>query len=190
MFSTVIGAALVVRVCMPNVSPEEAKALMARVAEGDERAFATVVETYQQDVARYCARFVGDVELAADLTQEVFLTLWKERARYRSSGALRHYLLRIARHRCLALAKKRRLRAQLLQRWQLPQQKPSGEPSDARSIDRALGKLSPAHRDLIILRYLEELELSEISTVTKLRLGTVKSRLSRAVSALRKELAG
>lgn len=167
---------------------EDSATLMERAAGGDEAAFATVVAEHQEAIARFCARFLGDEALAADLTQEVFISAWNDRARYRERGRLRTYLLRIARNRCLAAARKRSSRARLRNRWQLPERRESGEPSEARNIDRALGTLRPAYRELVVLRYLEELEISEIAEVTTLKVGTVKSRLSRALTALRKVL--
>ena len=177
MFATLVSAAAFAPALMATATPEKSDA-----------AFTDIVRAHQDEIARYCARFVGDVALASDLTQEVFLTAWKERKTYDERGVLRHYLLRIARHRCLAVAKKRSTRRRLLERWQLPERNSAGAPSEARNIDRALGRLRPEHRDLIILRYLEELELTEIALIAELKLGTVKSRLSRALAALRVEL--
>ena len=156
----------------------------------DRQAFAELIEAHQGEVLAYCCRFLGDPVLAADVAQEVFLTLWKERERYRDEGKPRHYLLRIARHRCLAETKRRRSRRELAERVAgEPREVSSGGSLDTPALARALARLAPKHRDLVILRYLGELELADIAAITGLKTGTIKSRLSRAVAALRKELA-
>jgi RNA polymerase sigma-70 factor (ECF subfamily) len=172
-------------------------ALLAEPSRGvdagvvDRGAFAELIEVHQGEVLAYCCRFLGDPTLAADIAQEVFLTLWNERERYREQGKLRHYLLRIARHRCLAETKRRRSRRRLAERYAAEPRETTREPAplEGPALARALARLAPKHRDLVILRYLGELDLADIAAITGLKTGTVKSRLSRAVAALRKELA-
>lgn len=163
---------------------------MPRVQLGDREAFAELVGAHQAEVLAYCARFLGDPSAAADVTQEVFLTLWRERDRYREEGRLRHWLLRVARHRCLAETKKRRSRRALSDRV-AAQPAAAVEPltGDSAALAAALAGLKPAHRDVVVLRYLEDLSLADIAAITGLRQGTIKSRLHRALARLRKELA-
>lgn len=157
----------------------------------DRGAFAKLIDAHQGEILAYCVRFLGDPALAADIAQEVFLTLWRERDRYTETGKLRHWLFRVARHRCLAEAKRRRSRRRLAARYAAEPRETARapEPPDARALARAVAALAPKHRDLVILRYLAELGLADIAAITGLEVGTVKSRLSRAVAALRQELA-
>lgn len=168
---------------------------VAALAAGDRAAFRHIIEEHQASVVGYCARFLGDRALAGDAAQEVFLTLWQERARYDERGRLRFYLLGIARLRCLAALKRRRSQGRLAadyadERGAAPPSMPPAVEtrSLAAEIRRGLARLDPAHADLIILRHLEDLDLDEIRAVTGLRVGTIKSRLSRGLAALRREL--
>ncbi len=164
-----------------------------RMRSGDRTAFSTLVKVHQQRIIAYCLRFLGERELAEDAAQEVFLTAWKERRRYRDQGTFDRYLLTIARNRCLALHKKRRSGWALATRYAdlraTVQRADEFEPMVILELETALAKLSLKHRDLIVLRYLEGLSLDEIGEVTGLRAGTIKSRLNRGVASLRKELA-
>lgn len=165
---------------------------IARMKAGSHEAFRQLVEEHQQRVMGYCTRFLGDPALAADVTQEVFVTFWKQRADYEERGALRLYLLTIARLRCLAAAKRRRSQRGLVEALaeQVPRAvgSPAARTEAAALVRRGLRAVPPKFADVLVLRYLEELELSEIATVTGLRLGTVKSRLGRGLKRLREEI--
>lgn len=163
---------------------------MLRVQRGDRQAFADLIDAHQAEVLAYCTRFLGDPSAARDAAQEVFLAVWRERDRYREEGKLRHWLLRIARHRCLAETKKRRSRRALSTEVAAQPRATSIEPltGDAAALAAALSTLAPKHRDLVVLRYLEDLSLADIAEITGLRTGTIKSRLHRALARLRKEL--
>lgn len=166
---------------------------MESVKLGDRAAFQRIVAAHEGDILAYCLRFLGDRELARDVSQEVFLTLWRQRGSYEERGKLRFYLLRVARLRCLAAAKKRRSQVTLESKYQKAAGASSSESphqarEDAQVLEQALAKLKPEIADLLILRHLEGLGLDEIREVTGLRNGTIKSRLSRGLALLRKEL--
>jgi RNA polymerase sigma-70 factor (ECF subfamily) len=185
-------AALVVPQVQMSTSPITAD--MQAIKNGDRTAFRRIVAAYQSEITAYCIRFLGDEELARDQAQEVFLTLWKERDSYREEGKLRFYLLRIARLRCLASAKKRRSFFALRENYRAQQAsvptdlRPHAAQEDAEVVERCLTRLKPELADLIILRHLEGLDIAEIREVTGLREGTIKSRLSRGLAALKTEV--
>ncbi|MCG8418529.1 MAG: RNA polymerase sigma factor [Proteobacteria bacterium] len=183
----------------PVVRDAPRSAAMAAVKAGDRDAFRAVVEHHERDLLSFCLRYTGDLNLARDLAQEVFLTLWKEREHYDERGKLRFYLLRMARLRCLAALKKRRSQARLAVRyarehagssveWQ-PDEVSLHAGDAARLIRAGLARLKPEHAELLVLRHLEGMDLNRIAELTGLRIGTIKSRLSRGLTALRKELA-
>ena len=89
---------------------------IAALCLGDEQAFRRVVRRHQKRVLAYCLRMLGDSSHAQDTAQDVFLTLWREREKYRERGKLEFYLLGIARLRCLALLKKLRAQRRLQDR--------------------------------------------------------------------------
>ena len=154
---------------------------------GDAESFERVVTVMEADVLRFCLRFVGDRGLAEDLAQEVFVTLWRERSRYREEGKLRAFLLGIARRRCLAALKKRR-RDDVVPDLSWVAERRGGESGDALAVYQALSKLRPKYAELVVMRHLEGLSLEEIRELTGHREGTIKSRLHRAMAELRKEI--
>ncbi len=167
---------------MPHVDAKDMQALCS----GDEQAFQRIVRRYQHDVMAYCFRLTTDTGSAQDIAQEVFLTLWKQRKNYTEQGKLKHYLIKIARLRSLALLKKTRADTRLRERA-VEMRAPTASPSYASdaAVQSALGRIRSEHRDLLILRHFEGFDLAEIQSITGLRIGTIKSRLHRAMAALR-----
>ncbi len=164
---------------------------MRAIAGEDKQAFARVVQRHQQRILAYCISVLGSATEAQDIAQDVFLTLWRERSAYKEQQKLEFYLLKIARFRCLAHLKKRKAgwRIQSKAR-ELQEHSPAPCPPvgpDPR-LALALANLPAKHRDILILRHLEELSLEQIQSLTGLRMGTIKSRLHRGMAALREEL--
>lgn len=173
---------------MPHADAQDMHALRA----GDQSAFRRIVCRHQGRLLAYCIRLINDSSGAQDITQDVFLTLWRERKRYQERNKLQFYLLGIARLRCLAHLKKHRAHERLRDRA-VELQMVAGQSSTPRfaedaELQAALIRLTSEHRDLLVLRHMEGLELSEIKELTGLRLGTIKSRLHRGLAALREEL--
>ncbi len=176
--------------------PAEAKvnpdiADMKLVCANNESAFQRIVERYQQRILAYCFRITGERVDAQDIGQDVFLTLWLQRKRYREEGKLNLYLLKIARLRSLALLKKRRSRTRLAEKVRKEGTHRHAKlplSLEADHLHLALSKIRVQHRDILTLRHFEELSLEEIRTLTGLRIGTIKSRLHRGLVALRKEI--
>ena len=162
---------------------------MRALCSGDEQGFQRVVRRHQKAIMAYCYRLTGDVGTAQDVAQEVFLTLWSERKKYSEQGKLGHYLIRIARLRSLAQLKKTRASKRLRDRAvELPSRHTSPTYEDDAAVHAALAQIGSKHRDLLILRHFEGFDLAEIQSITGLRIGTIKSRLHRAMDALRREL--
>lgn len=182
----------------------EEQALCARVAAGDEAAFAQIVERYQHRVFGFCARMIGDRAEAEDLAQDVFLTVYKNAKSFRGDCAFSTWLFRIAKNQTLNRIKylDRRGRAarrressepeERLDRLTDPDATGPDDAIDARRraalVQDAIGELGEEHRAVVVLRDLEDLSYEEISDITGLPLGTVKSRIHRARSTLAKRL--
>jgi RNA polymerase sigma-70 factor (ECF subfamily) len=177
-----VTAAIACLSCMEQPSDDDAVSGLLR---GEHRALRVIVEAHQQAVLRFCRRYTGNAAVAADLTQDVFVTLWEERARYRHGGRLRRYLLGIARHRCLRhLEKHGRLVS--LRDDARPTPVRADSAAVTRDLERALAKLEVIHAEVLVLRFLEELSVLEIAEMVGVPEGTVKSRLHRAMAELRK----
>lgn len=187
----------------PSVKDEE-RALCERVAAGDEVAFAKLVERYQDRIYGFCARMLSDRAEAEDIAQDVFLTLYKNAGEFRGESAFSTWLFRIAKNQTLNRIKylERRGRsarradaegadariARLVDPDAARADDAIADRQQARLVQEAIGELAEEHRAVVVLRDLEDLSYEEISEITGLPLGTVKSRIHRARSALAKRL--
>jgi RNA polymerase sigma-70 factor (ECF subfamily) len=166
--------------------------LVERCLRGEEAAWDDLVRAYTRRVYGLCYRFTGRDSEAQDLTQEVFLRVFRSLGSFRSTeGSLATWLTRLTRN--LLIDHYRRTRQDRVTdsiEEQLPvlEQGLAGALSPDRILagreagevlQAALQKLSPDLRETVILRDLQELEYREISQVLRIPEGTVKSRLNR-----------
>ncbi|WP_180540600.1 RNA polymerase sigma factor [Nevskia soli] len=162
---------------------------------GEAEAFRLLFETYKDRVYSFALRFLGDESRAADLTQDVFVKLYDRIAEFRGDARFETWLYRIVANACIDDQRRRK-------KWLpwLNQEPPahvgrsnSGDDRLVRretegAVQQAIGKLSPALRAPILLRYVEGLSYEEIGETLSLSPGTVASRLSRAHRLLARKL--
>lgn len=177
-------------------APEEA-AYDGREAPDPRPGWDEVAERYGPRIHRIAYRLTGDPDDAADLTQDVFVRVYRNLHRYRP-GTFDGWLYRITKNLFLDMVRRRgRLRTQPLgeEEWQVP---PSGDPGPADVVERrtledrletGLAELSPEFRLAIVLCDVEGLTYEEIAESTGWPLGTVRSRIHRARRQLRDHLA-
>ena len=171
------------------------KDLIRRAAQGDAEAFRQLVETYQTPAYRLAARMCGP-DSAEDVTQEAFLAAWRALPEFRGDCRFSTWLYRLVSNAaidCLRREKKYRDTGDV-DDLELPDGGPSpqeqAEQSDTRTaVRRALDGLSPEHRQVLLLRFMQELDYGEIAQVLDVSEGTVKSRINRAKAKLREVLA-
>jgi len=139
-------------------------------------------------VYHYALVVVRHSEDARDVMQTVFERAWKHRERYDSARPLRAWLLAIAGHEAISLARRRRLRAALtLHEDMATAAEAPGEVSVA--LWQAIGTLPAAHRAAVGLFYLHGFSIEEIAGLLDVPVGTVGSRLHTARRRLREALA-
>ncbi|MGB9989368.1 RNA polymerase sigma factor [Massilia sp. SM-13] len=175
--------------------------LLRRLRQGDAAAFQALYQRHQSAVFRFAAMRCGSADSAADVVQEVFIGLLTGSFAFDPTrGALAPFLLGVARNLLLKHEEAQRRTASLTEPGEdedgeadLPDD--SAEPlarmlSDERAeeVRRALALLPPHYRDVVILYELHDLSYLEIASICQIDLGTVRSRLSRARSALAKRL--
>ena len=173
----------------------EEKDLICRAARGDAEAFRQLVEAYQTPAYRLAARMCGP-DSAEDVTQEAFLAAWRALPEFRGDCRFSTWLYRLVNNAaidCLRREKKHRDTGDV-DDLELPDGGPSpqeqAERSDTRdAVRRALDRLSPEHRQVLLLRFMQELDYGEIARALNVSEGTVKSRINRAKSKLREVLA-
>lgn len=173
-----------------SISEEE---WLQQALEGDETAFANIVETYQRPVYNLCYRMLGNAIDAEDAAQETFWRAYQNLKRFDPSRPFPTWLLSIAAHYCIDQQRKHRmpiLSVDLLPEEDAPDPAPNpekvvGELEETSQMRRLLNGLGPQDRAAIILRYWYEFSEEEIARTLSLTVSAVKSRLHRA----RKELA-
>jgi len=183
-------------------------ALVGRCLSGDAAAWEAIVRQYNRRIYNVCYRFAGTAEDAEDLTQEVFIKMYRTLNSYDASkGAFITWVTTIARNLLVdhfRRSKHDRLTDSLESApagdqdaptlgEQLPDLGPSPDAGvqtqeRQRTVHLALQKLSPELREAVILRDLQELEYREIAQVLRVPEGTVKSRINRGRAELARHL--
>ncbi len=173
------------------------QALIRQAREGDQAAFAQLFCRYEKPVYHQALRLLDRPEDAADVTQEVFLKVWRSLPSFQGDCAFSTWLYRLTNNAAIDLLrreKKRRGDASLdddALLWDARLADPAPSPEDAlsqnelrRAVERGLARLSPEHRQVLVLREISGASYEEIGQILDLPLGTVKSRVARARIAL------
>lgn len=172
--------------------------LVSRCLDGDEAAWEELVRQHTRQVYGLCFRFTNSAQEAQDLTQDVFLRVFKTIKTFRSAeGSFHTWLARVTRN--LLIDHYRRTRQERVTdsiEEQLPMLQEKGASAAARPdqalagqeaseiLQATLQKLSPDLREAVILRDLQEMEYREIAEVLDIPEGTVKSRINRGRAEL------
>lgn len=138
-------------------------------------------------IYKYCFYHLGDRDTAQDITQEVFLKFIKEIGRYREYGKLKNYLYVIARNSIRDYGRRKKP----LQMASMPEVCDDGGIGQKllqMNIREALDSLEELDKELIILRYYQELRIKDISRILHLPASTVRYRLKNAEKAMKKRL--
>ena len=167
----------------------------AALASGDrQRAFALLMTRYGDQVYRYALAVTGELQIAEEVRQQVFVEVYRDLPRFAARAPVRGWLFAIVRHRCLDAAKSFR-RWGLRYKNELPieAELDDTEPGDqldlarlARVLEGCLSLLAPAAREAVLLRYQQELSYDEAAEITGDRPGTLQQRVARALPVLRR----
>jgi RNA polymerase sigma-70 factor (ECF subfamily) len=161
--------------------------LAARLARGEEAAFAELYDACADRMYRYLLVRVGSRETAADLLQTVFLRAVKNRRRFGNVKNPVAYLFQIARNEAARMwhAHRREPDAESLEQAGVDLSTETGHGDDLEAIAAALTRLAPADREIVELKTYGGLTFQEISTLLSMPLGTVTTRYRRALESLR-----
>ena len=168
-----------------SVTDEE---LISAFRRGSSDAFDDLFARYREPIWRFFRRRVSDPARAEELSQDTFVALVQNAARYVPSAPFRRYLFGIAFNIWLAARRRPQLTVTAPERWDPPAA--VTDPTRAIWIRQALEALPELDRDVLMLREYDQLDYAEIAEVTGVAIGTVRSRLFRARAALRAELTG
>ena len=167
--------------------------LVRRLRAGDRQAAAEIVDLYYRQIYLYMRRLGHSRQVSEDLTQESFLQAWQHIDQLRDDGALSAWLYRIAgnasrlywrRHRYdkPAAVEHLEITADSGDAGQM------GKFEELERLQKAVAALPPKFREVIVLHYMQHLTISEAAEAVSVRPGTFKSRLNRALKALRRQM--
>lgn len=174
--------------------------LIDQVLQGDNDAFAQLVEAYQDRVHGLCLRMVSDREDAQDLAQEAFVKAWRGLKFYKHEAAFSTWLYRLTSNVCIDFLRQKKRRSALSltsaeEEEQIDIPDPSPQPEELvmqqqrkEAVAEAMSQLEDEFRLVLTLRVVQERSYEEIAEIMDLKVGTVKSRLARAREKLRKIL--
>jgi RNA polymerase sigma-70 factor (ECF subfamily) len=186
------------------MDPMDENALIEGMTRGDPRAFRELVERYKKKVYYLALDMAGNPVDAEDISQEVFLKVYRSFSTFRKGAKIGSWLYRVTYNASIDHLRKRGAAPEpvedgvLESRSQVDSGLPGTVPSDPAAaaessqlrdrIDRALEKVSPQEKAVFMLRHYDDLMLKDIAESLGLSIGSVKSYLFRAVRKLQKEL--
>ena len=176
--------------------------LIEAFRKGDEKAFEEIVRRYQRQVANIIYLTLGNREEVDDLSQEVFVRVFRSLDRFEFDSSLYSWIYRIAVNLCIDEIRKKKIRKLIpldfLTEKKLEDEKRHKETTTGSDvllqkekkevILGALNQLSPIHRTVILLREYQDLSYGEIATTLRISPQAVKSRIFRARDELRELL--
>ena len=174
--------------------PKQEIFLILRAQSGDREAFDELLKSMQAALFRYISRLVGEDGLAEDVTQEVFLIIYRKIRWLENPQLFRAWAYRIAsREAFKRLKRERRWTEQIrdeevLEKISAADTAEIYEPELIEKLPVLIANVSPASRAVLILHYLDEMPLSEVAEILDISLGTVKSRLAYGLASLREKI--
>lgn len=184
------------RRALPAASDE--RVFVQQLQAGNRQAFAELLDRYEARVYRLALRFTGTPSDAEDVTQEIFLGVYKSIGNFRGGAALGTWIYRVAMNHCLEFRRKRKLDsvpyneelALASHDWREDPEQSAAKTELTARIEAALQHLSSQHREVVVLHELQGLTYQEVAVALNIPVGTVKSRLSNAFRKLRELLGG
>ena len=180
---------------------DDGRSLLRRIAAGDQHALRCLYADYRPRLWGYLFHQLdGDAGWTEELTQDVFLAVWRAAETYRGEAQVATWLFRIA-HNLAANARRARDRQPLSERLTVGDDGrderddlPMGASHEDAVLNRltlaaALSRLAPHHREVLDLVFVQGFSMAEVSTILGVPVGTVKSRVSYARRALHAHLA-
>ena len=179
------------------------KKRIKQVLKGDQSAFEEIVSLYQNRLYQVCYRMLGNRHEAEDIAQEAFIRAYINLHTFDQKRKFSTWLYRIATNLCIDRIRKKKPDtfldapvpgtdgldhySRLAHESPLPEEEVEKMEQQER-VQYEISRLPDKYRSAIVLRYIEELPLQEISEILDLPLGTVKTRIHRGREALRKQM--
>lgn len=169
--------------------------LMLSFKDGDDKAFEELVRRYKVKLFNYILKYTSDIERSEEISQEVFIRVYRSRDRYKVKAKFSTYIYRIALNLAYNEVRDRNRRktdvqdefSDKLKEFNTPEKLYEKQEIE-QIINREINALSPKYKDVILLCDIEGLSYKEVSKVLNISIGTVQSRLSRGRVRLKQRL--
>lgn len=179
-----------------RIPPDLEKELVSKLIKGDKIAFSHLFSFYKPQVLYYCVHFVKDKEVAEDITQDIFLTIWEKKEGLRAEHPFSAFLYAIARNRIYDIFRSLSVQSVLYKKlieqaidYEDDVEKKLEEKNIQELITQALGQLSPRQREIFELSRSKGLSHKEIAEQLDLSLYTVQDHIKNALEKIRTYLA-
>ncbi|WP_053361359.1 RNA polymerase sigma factor SigW [Bacillus sp. FJAT-27251] len=176
---------------------------ITQVLKGDQNAYGEIVELYKDKIFQLCYRMLGNRHEAEDIAQEAFIRAYINIHSFNQNKKFSSWIYRIATNLCIDRIRKKKpdyfldaevpgtdglnMYSQIASEASLPEDELESLELQE-TVQKEIAKLPEKYRTVIVLKYIEELSLNEISEILDLPLGTVKTRMHRGREALRQQL--
>jgi len=172
------------------VAPDRDTGLLLRVAAGDAGALAELYRRHGQVVLSQVLFVVDDRALGEEIVQDTMLAVWRQAATFRGESRVRSWMIAIARRQARDRLRRHRLR-EVEDTTLVNQPSPGAGPelvalerADVAEVAAAIQTLGRAHREVLGLVFAADLTMAEVAKILEIPIGTVKSRLAAARTAL------
>lgn len=169
--------------------------LISRARGGDREAFGELVEQYRDNVYRLAYRMCGNAYDADEAAQEAFVAAWRALPNFRGDAKFSTWLYRLTTNAAIDVMRREKRHQTVGDGEMMELADDADSPQETverteqqEAVQKALATLSEEYREVLLLRYMEELDYAEIAEVLQLPSGTVKSRINRAKAALKTAL--
>ena len=166
--------------------------LVDRARRGDRQAFAELIRTSGARLDATARLILRDPELAQDAVQETLIRAWRSLPGLRDPATFDHWLHSLVAHACIDLIRKRRrsvVEVAVAPITDTPTFDDVGRVADRDQLDRALARLEPELRAVVVLHFYLDLPLPRVADHLGIPVGTAKSRLHRSLGVMRSTMA-
>ncbi len=167
--------------------------LVEQALKGNKKAWFTLISRYESAMYQYGLRMTGNSHDAADLMQEIFISVFRSLACFKGEGSFKSWLYRIAHCRCVELYRKRRPHADIDDVPAAVSEAPYPEMQlnsnrESRALAQAMQTLSLSQKAVVELKFFGHFTFDEIAEQMDISTNTAKSRLYAALAKLKLEL--
>jgi len=171
---------------VPDTDPRDDQQLIAAANAGDEDAFAALYYRYRDWTVRLARRFTGNETDALDVLQETFTYLFRKFPGFRLTAKMTTFLYPAVKNLSLKIIRRRRRTLVSDEVVQAAAQAAPPERADNRAeLAHVMAALPETHREVVLLRFVDDFSLAEVAAALDIPVGTVKSRLHNALKTLK-----